>query len=95
MAERLEQQHPLEHKDRVIVDRLLKEGETDKNLADLARLRIRYQNFPGARTIQKDLDLLLTQWGLTETELFDRTRELHAAKLIYKPRNAQGEDDWS
>jgi hypothetical protein len=95
MPEHLDQQHPLATKDRAVVDRLLREGQSDKNLAELARLRIRYQNFPGARIIQKDLDLLLTQWNLTEAELFEQTRAIHAAKLVYKPRNQQGEDDWS
>jgi len=47
-----EQQHPQERLDRPIVDQLLQSEPNDLNLAECARLRIRYQNFPGAREIQ-------------------------------------------
>jgi hypothetical protein len=95
MPDNLDQKHPLAKKDREVVDLLLQGEANDKNLAELARLCIRYQNFPGARTIQKDLDRLLTNWNLTEEELFTKTRAIHAAKLVYKPRNRHGEEDWS
>lgn len=42
-----EQQHPQERLDRPIVDQLLESEPNDLNLAECARLRIRYQNFPG------------------------------------------------
>lgn len=94
MVRQPEQQHPQEKSDRALVDRLLQEGKTDYNLAELARLRIRYQNFPGARAIQRDLDRLLTDWGLTEEDLFAKTQQLHA-KGIYR-RDRSGElEDWS
>ena len=91
-----DQQHPQEKKDRAIVNRLLQEEVKDLNLAELARLRIRYLNFPGAREIQQDLDLLLQKWQLTEEELFEKTRQLHAKGKVYQ-RQTTGENqqDWS
>lgn len=91
-----DQKHPQEKRDRALVDRLLAEGKSDFNLVELARLRIRYRGFPGARTIQKDLDRLLTQWELTEAELFALTRQLHASGQIYRrSRNGEEAQDWS
>jgi Protein of unknown function (DUF3288) len=91
-----DQQHPLHGRDRQIVDSLLAGVATDLNLAELARLRIRYQGFPGARDIQADLEKALQQWGLTEAELYARTRALHAAGPIYKSRGNKGtEEDWN
>ena len=71
-----DQQHPQEKNDREIVNRLLRSEPNGYNLAELARLRIRYHNFPGARTLQRDLNLLLQQWQMTEDELFAKTRQL-------------------
>lgn len=48
-----EQKHPQEKQDREIVARLLQSNPEPFQLAELARLRIRYRNFPGARDIQK------------------------------------------
>lgn len=89
-----DQQHPQYASDRQIVNGLLSGEPTDYNLAELARLRIRYQGFPGARDIQADLDKALTQWQLSEDELFERTRQLHQTTQIYRGRKAQAED-WS
>ena len=91
-----DQQHPRERRDRPIVDRLLEStsNPTDIQLVELARLRIRYQGFPGARQLQQDLDKLLQQWSLNEEELFARTREIHARGNVYK-RGNDGEEDWS
>lgn len=91
-----DQQHPQEKRDRNIVNSLL-EGEPNAlNLAELARLRIRYRNFPGAREIQRDLDLLLRRWELTEEQLYEKTRQLHTRGQVYQ-RRKQGEEqqDWS
>jgi hypothetical protein len=65
-------------------------------LAEIARLRIRYGGFPGAREIQDKLDLVLQQWNLTEESLFELTRQIHAEVRVYK-RNSDSEstDDWS
>lgn len=91
---RKDQQHPLYSGDRQIVSTLLNEQPTDFNLAELARLRIRYQGFPGARDIQTDLDKIMQQWQLTEEDLFVKTRQLHQSALVYKGRAPQRED-WS
>ena len=93
-SENKEQQHPLWSRDRQLVNTLLSGEATDYNLAELARLRIRYTGFPGARDIQADLDKALEQWQLTEAELFAKTREIHAIGQVYKGRGSQRED-WS
>ncbi|MCX7593242.1 MAG: DUF3288 family protein [Fischerella sp.] len=90
-----DQQHPQYHRDRSVVNSLLAGEATDYNLAELARLRIRYQGFPGARDIQSDLDKILQQWGMTETELFEKTRAIHAAGGVYKSRSKREEQDWN
>jgi hypothetical protein len=89
-----DQQHPQWSTDREVVNALLAGDATDYNVVELARLRIRYQNFPGARDIQADLERVLTRWQLTEAELFDRTQQIHAAAQVYKGRGAK-RDDWS
>ncbi len=92
--EQKDQQHPQWQKDRQSLDALLNGTPTDFNLAELARLRIRYQGFPGARDIQADLETVMTQWSLTEAELFAKTREIHATQQIYRGLGNQ-RDDWS
>jgi hypothetical protein len=50
--------HPLEGRDRPIVDRLLTrttDTVTDMDVVDLARLVTRYADFPGAFPLKKDL----------------------------------------
>jgi hypothetical protein len=94
------QRHPQESRDRQVLDELQNSSpEEKKSLAELARLRIRYKGFPGATEIKADLDLLLSQWGLTEDELFRRTREIHSQERIYqvKGKRIQQEqkDDWT
>ena len=90
-----DQQHPQERKDREIVNRLLQENPEPYPLAELARLRIRYRTFPGARDIQRDLDLLLEKWQLTEEELFAKTRHMHGNGEVYQRRRAEDLQDWS
>ncbi|MBW4647491.1 MAG: DUF3288 family protein [Kastovskya adunca ATA6-11-RM4] len=97
-TENKDQQHPQEDRDRQLVDRLLQENSPSNfHLAELARLRIRYRGFPGARDVQQSLDTVLQRWNLTEEILFEQTRQLHANAQGYKPRNgsSQGQDDWS
>mgnify|MGYP002784659637 CR=1 FL=1 len=89
-----DQQHPLWKSDRQIVNTLLTAEPDDYNLAELARLRIRYQGFPGARDIQVDLDKILEKWNLTESALFEKTRQIHATTQIYRGLGSQ-RDDWS
>ncbi|MEC4811721.1 MAG: DUF3288 family protein [Scytonema sp. PMC 1069.18] len=90
-----DQQHPLYNRDRPIVESLLLQEATNYNLAELARLRIRYQRFPGARDIQQSLDQVLQRWGLTEEELFEKTRQIHSAGGVYKSRGKREEEDWN
>lgn len=95
-ADYKDQQHPQEKHDNDIVERLLRENPSDYNLAELARLRIRYCGFPGARELQKNLDVVLQQWQMSEEQLFTLTRQLHATGQVYKPvGSSQGRDDWS
>lgn len=88
------QQHPQANQDRQISQRLLTADPTDLNLVELARLRIRYQGFPGAADIKADLDQALERWQLTESELFETTRKLHHQGGLYKPRSSK-KDDWT
>ncbi|MUG93995.1 DUF3288 family protein [Scytonema sp. UIC 10036] len=90
-----DQQHPLYNRDRPIIDTLLNQDATDYNLAELARLRIRYQGFPGARDIQRDLNKIIQQWDLTEEQLFEKTRQIHSQGGIYKSRGKREEEDWN
>lgn len=94
-TERREQQHPLYSSDRQIVNAILSGDPTDLNLAELARLKIRYRGFPGARDIQKDLDQALARWQLTEEQLFAKTRELHNSMRLYTVRARREQEDWS
>ncbi|MEW6493935.1 MAG: DUF3288 family protein [Cyanobacteriota bacterium] len=95
-AENKDQKHPQEKQDKAIIDRLLGEEPNNHNYAELARLRIRYYGFPGAREIQRDLDAVLQRWQMTEEQLFELTRQLHVTGQVYKPAgNAQGQDDWT
>ena len=66
-----DQIHPQEHRDRLIVNDLLNSQADDYKLVELARLLIRYQDFPGARKIYQDLNKNLATWLLTQEELFN------------------------
>ena len=91
-----DQSHPQERPDGHVIASLLQGEPTDYNLAELARLRIRYHGFPGARQIRSDLDKVLKQWNLTEPELFVKTRQIHSQTKIYSIRRRnQNTDDWS
>ncbi|MGB3510822.1 MAG: DUF3288 family protein [Microcoleaceae cyanobacterium] len=87
-----DQRHPQYNKDRVIVDNLLTEKQTHYNLAELARLKIRYRGFPGARDIQADLERVIQNWELTEEKLYEKTREIHSKGQAYKRKNDEQED---
>ena len=94
MTEIPEQKHPREKQDREIIEQLFQGNITDHNLAELARLRIRYQNFPGAKALQQDLDTLLQKWNLTEEMLFEKTREIHRQGKVYRFGETE-QEDWS
>lgn len=90
-----DQQHPQEKTDQEVVNALLQKEANPQNLAELARLRIRYHNFPGARRIQSNLDLLLQRWKLTEEQLFEQTRKFHETRQVYQRVKGQDAQDWS
>jgi hypothetical protein len=93
-----DQQHPLWRQDREVVNTLLREQPTDYNLAELARLKIRYTGFPGARDIQRDLDQVLQNWSLTEAALFAKTRQIHAGQPVYNCKgrsSSRNEGSWA
>ncbi|WP_204141754.1 DUF3288 family protein [Halomicronema sp. CCY15110] len=94
MTESTDQEHPQYKGDRGIVNQLLQGEVTDYNLSELARLIIRYKGFQGARDIQRDLEKALTKTGLTEEELYAKTRELHAQGGIYH-NLGRNREDWS
>ncbi|HEY9845292.1 MAG TPA: DUF3288 family protein [Candidatus Caenarcaniphilales bacterium] len=89
-----DQQHPLWGSDRQIVNRLLQEEPSDYNLAELARLWLRYTGFPGARDLQSDLEKALQRWELSEASLYEKTRQIHADGQVYKGRGNK-RDDWN
>ena len=92
----VDQKHPQNKKDRATVNSLLQVSEPgDRELVELARLIIRYRDFPGARDIQQDLITILDRWNLTEENLYCQTRAIHAQGTVYR-RTATGEQqDWT
>ena len=88
-----EQTHPQYNVDRVTVNGLMQGQQTEYNLVEMARLKIRYRGFPGARDIQNDLEKILQNWQLTEETLFEKTREIHAKGKVYK-RGKEDQEDW-
>jgi hypothetical protein len=90
-----DQQHPQYNSDRPTVESLLNAEPTDLNLAELARLRVRYHGFPGARDIQENLDQVMAKWGLTEADLFTKTRAIHQVGGMYKTKGKKEEQDWN
>lgn len=87
--------HPQYRKDREALNAIMASNLDSFNLADLARLRIRYDGFQGARDIQADLDKMLTKLGMSEAELFAKTREIHQNEKIFKPTWMKKGEDWS
>lgn len=89
-----DQQHPQYSKDRQIISNLLLISQPEpENLAELARLKIRYCGFPGARDIQADLERVMQKWNYTEEALYEKTRQLHATGQVYK-RPSSDLEDW-
>ena len=69
------QNHPLYSVDRDHLDRLLSiEKPSDEDLIDIARLFMRYEDFPGANDLQTDLLRILNLWNISKEELNSRTR---------------------
>lgn len=90
-----EQQHPQYNTDKQVAMSLLSGEPTDYNLSELARLKMRYQNFPGAYDIQADLDKAMQRWNLTEDGLLEKTREIHQTMDVYRNVGGRGGEDWS
>ncbi len=92
-----DQTHPREKEDSLVIEELIAGEINEKNLVELARLLIRYRNFPGARRIQRDLQFLLDKWQLSEEELFEKTRNIHLHGKVYRQKIDSNEDpeDWS
>ena len=88
-----EQKHPQYNTDRKIVLSLLEQEATDYNLVELARLKIRYRGFPGAKDIQSDLERILQTWGYTDETLFEKTRPIPATGQIYRSKK-NDQEDW-
>ncbi len=96
MPKQQDQQHPQEAVDRNLVQAILSGEPTDFYVCELARLRIRYRNFPGARQTQADLDQALSRWGFTEETLYEKTRAIHAQGNVYTVNSRRrDDDDWS
>lgn len=90
-----EQKHPQYSKDRTLLTSIIKDGTpSDLNLVEVARLRIRYTGFPGARDIQQDLDRMLQTWNLSEELLFTKTRHIHQLAQVYQ-ESFSNRDDWA
>ncbi len=87
-----DQAHPRYAADRQVLNQILSEPPTDYYLAELARLNIRYQGFPGGRDIQNDIQKVLKKWQISEAELLQKTREIHAQGGIYTVRSNKRED---
>lgn len=90
-----EQQHPQYNTDKQVAMNLLAGEPTDYNIAELARLKMRYQEFPGAYDIQSDLDKAMKRWNFTEEALFEKSRSLHQTTDIYRNVSGRGGEDWS
>ncbi len=88
-----EQKHPQYFSDRATVESLMQGQNTEYNLAELARLKIRYRGFPGAYDLQKNLEKIMQNWQLTEETLFEKTREIHAKGQVYKGKK-EDQEDW-
>lgn len=88
------QTHPQWSRDRATLDSILQGEATDLNLVEAARLRIRYNGFPGAADIQRDLNKLLERWDLSEADLFAKTRVIHDQARVYRGEG-NDQEDWS
>ena len=74
-----DQNHPLYLTDRSNLDRLLAiNSPKDSDLVELARLFMRYEEFPGARDIQADISKILKFWGISKENLQEKTRNIWA-----------------
>ena len=81
-----EQTHPLHQTDKNIIDSLIvKENPQDSDFINLARLIIRYSDFPGEIEIKNDIEKILRFWKISQDELYSRTRNLWSNN--FRPSN--------
>ena len=72
-----EQNHPLYSSDRQLVDSLMSKASPEpSDLVELARLFMRYDDFPGARDLKADMDKILRIWNFSKDELNTQTRSI-------------------
>tara|TARA_B100000700_G_C14780645_1_gene731164 strand:+ start:391 stop:687 length:297 start_codon:yes stop_codon:yes gene_type:complete len=72
-----QQNHPLHQIDRDRLNHLLVQKKPeDADLIDLARLFIRYEDFPGENDLKSDLKKVLRLWGFSRESLNVRTKEI-------------------
>ena len=77
-----EQTHPLHATDKKIIDSLItKEIPEDFDIVNLARLIIRYDNFPGEIELKEDIEKILKFWKLTKDNLFQMSKKLWSKNL--------------
>jgi hypothetical protein len=86
--------HPQYTRDRQALDETMRATPDDLfHLCELARLLIRYEGFPGAEDIHRDLQATLGRWQLSKDELFRRTREIHQTRPVYRNSDS-AQEDW-
>ena len=86
------QNHPLYSTDRENLDRLCAiDSPTSNNFVELARLKIRYQDFRGAEDLNSDMDKLLKKWSITRDKLEEKTRKIWIEG--YRPTNDSTPDN--
>ncbi len=84
-----EQNHPLYLIDRENLNRLLaKDSPQDEDLIDLARLFIRYEDFPGVDDLKMDLKKILKHWEISRESLNTKT------KLIWEKGFRPGQNNY-
>ena len=86
------QNHPLYSIDRENLDRLSGiESPASVDFVELARLLIRYQDFKGAEDLNSDMEKLLKKWGLSRSNLEEKTRKIWSEG--FRPTSAQSSDN--
>ncbi len=71
------QNHPLYSIDRDNLNRLLSVNTpNDEDMVEIARLLIRYEDFPGAKDLKMDMLKILQMWGITKEVLNEKTRKI-------------------
>lgn len=79
--------HPLHHKDRIVVDRVLAVTEpTTADIVDVARLMNRYQGFLGDQSTWNDLIAVADRWHMSRDSLNRTARRAWSAD--FKPDSA-------